>query len=142
MLRYSFENLQYGVDIVVIVFTDRYRDLIGAAAEGGDADVVRAGEALGFLRGDEVSAARECFVEMTRVSAEPLCARGPYDFGRSQLGARVRDLTLAAYREHKLPRPPTGTLFLHRKLAGTFLLCGHIGATVDCRALYQKLIRD
>ena len=111
-------------------FTDRYRDLIGAAAEGGDADVVRAGEALGFLRGDEVSAARECFVEMTRVSAEPLCARGPYDFGRSQLGARVRDLTLAAYREHKLPRPPTGTLFLHRKLAGTFLLCGHIGATV------------
>jgi hypothetical protein len=31
--------------------------------------------------------------------------------------------------------PPPETIFLHRKLAGTFLLCGRIGARVDTHAL-------
>jgi predicted unusual protein kinase regulating ubiquinone biosynthesis (AarF/ABC1/UbiB family) len=123
-------------------FTESYRALIMAAAEGADADLLEQGEGLGFLRGDEDPATRSSFLELARLSIEPLCKRGPYDFAASDLGLRLRDRSLVAYREHTLPRPPTGTLFLHRKLAGTFLLCAHIGATVDCHALYKRLIRS
>jgi hypothetical protein len=31
--------------------------------------------------------------------------------------------------------PPPETIFLHRKLAGTFFLCARIGARVDTHAL-------
>ena len=70
--------------------------------------------------------------------AEPLCSRGPYDFARSGLAARVREQGTQVVSVHRLPRPPMATLFLHRKLAGSFLLCAHIGAAVDCGALYRE----
>ncbi len=123
-------------------FTERYRDLIRAAVEGDDADVCAEGQRLGFLRGDEDRGAQASFVEIARLSSEPLRTRGPYDFAASDLGIRLKERSLEAYRSRSLPRPPTGTLFLHRKLAGTFLLCARIGATVDCHALYAGLIRS
>ncbi len=122
-------------------FTESYRALIVAAAEGDDADVAERARAIGFLPGDESAAARHSFIEIARLSAEPLRARGAYDFAASDLGVRLRDRGLVAYRDRSLPPPPSGALFLHRKLAGTFLLCAHIGATVDCHGLYRRLIR-
>lgn len=122
-------------------FTEAYRRLIAAAVEGSERDVVGAGAELGFLAGGEPAPVRRAFVELVGLSAEPLRARGRYDFAASDLARRVRERSIAAYREHALPRPPLPTLFLHRKLAGSFLLCAHIGAAADCRALYAERIR-
>ena len=123
-------------------FADAYRRLVCAACEGEDADVLRAGESVGFLFGDEGGLGRRAFVEIARLFAEPLRTAGRYDFGASDLGRRLRDASLPAYRSRWLPRPPVATLFLHRKLAGSFLLCAHVGARVDGQALYAEFIRD
>jgi hypothetical protein len=40
-----------------------------------------------------------------------------------------------AFRRGLLRSPPPATIFLHRKLAGSFLLLARIGARVDARAL-------
>ena len=122
-------------------FADSYRSLVCAACEGEDADVLRAGESLGFLLGDEGGLGRRAFVEIARLFAEPLSTAGRYDFGASDLGRRLRDASMPAYRNRWLPRPPVATLFLHRKLAGSFLLCAHIGARLDGHALYAEFIR-
>ena len=67
---------------------------------------------------------------------EPLRHRGVYDFARTTLAARARDAGLdLAFRHGFLRAPPPETVFLHRKLVGTFLLCGRIRARVDVRAL-------
>jgi hypothetical protein len=59
-----------------------------------------------------------------------------YDFGRSRLAARVRDAGFdLVVRKGFMRAPPPETIFLHRKLGGTFLLCARIGARVDTHAL-------
>ena len=50
--------------------------------------------------------------------------------------SRVRALGLdLAFRRGLLRSPPPETIFLHRKLVGSFLLLARIGARVDARAL-------
>jgi len=73
---------------------------------------------------------------MILLVCEPLRHRGRYDFAASGLAARVRDLGLdLAVRRRLLRAPPPETIFLHRKLAGSFLVLARIGARVDARAL-------
>jgi predicted unusual protein kinase regulating ubiquinone biosynthesis (AarF/ABC1/UbiB family) len=122
-------------------FSAAYARLVRAATEGESADVLAAGEALGFLRGDEGGLGHKTFIEIARLFAEPLGAAGPYDFAGSDLARRLRETSLIAYRKRWLSRPPTETLFLHRKLVGSFLLCAHIGARVDAGALYREWLR-
>jgi predicted unusual protein kinase regulating ubiquinone biosynthesis (AarF/ABC1/UbiB family) len=121
-------------------FVERYRQLIAAIVDGERSDVLDAGRRLGFLVGDEGEEARDAFLEFTELFSEPLRMRGRYDFAASDLSQRVRDRGLRALTRHQLPRPPTDTLFLHRKLAGSFLLCAHIHARVDCGALYREFV--
>ena len=71
---------------------------------------------------------------------EPLRAEQPYDFPNSDLARRARETSLEALAHHRLPNPPSETLFLHRKLGGSFLLAAHIGAVVDTRALYRRFV--
>lgn len=123
-------------------FIEDFRKLILSSVEG-DRDGLRdVGPRLGLLRGDEGSAAVQAFAELCGLFSEPLQARGAYDFPGSDLSRRVRDQSIEALTLHHLPRPPAETLFLHRKLAGSFLLCAHIGARVDCGALYRSFVRD
>jgi hypothetical protein len=75
-------------------------------------------------------------VDMCLLVCEPLRHVGRYDFGASDLPARVRELGFElAIRKRLLRSPPPETLFLHRKLVGSFLLLARLGAQVDARAL-------
>ena len=66
----------------------------------------------------------------------PLRHIGRYDFAASDLPARVRRLGFELAVRRRLLRPPRPeSLFLHRKLVGSYMLLVHIGAQVDVRAL-------
>ncbi len=121
-------------------FTEGYRRLIAASVEGERSDVLEHGRSLGFLTGDETPGARAAFEKLCALVAEPLRTRGLYDFADSDLSRRVRDHGMEVLLRERLPRPPTESLFLHRKLAGSFLLCAHIGARVDGHAIYRELV--
>ena len=43
-------------------------------------------------------------------------------------------------RRGLLRPPPPDTLFVHRKLAGTFLLCARLGARLDVRTLLAPFL--
>ena len=119
-------------------FTDRYRDLIAATISGDRADLEERGTDLGLLRGDESDEARTAFAHLCARVAEPLARPGAYDFAASHLAKEVRDLGLDAYTKRGLHAPPTELIFLHRKLAGTYLLLAHIGARVDCARVFRE----
>ena len=120
-------------------FTDHYRDLIAATIAGDSASVEERGTELGLLRGDETAEARGAFAHLCARVAEPLACSGAYDFGRSHLAREVRDLGLDAYTKRGLHAPPTELIFLHRKLAGSYLLLAHIGARVDCGRVFERV---
>jgi predicted unusual protein kinase regulating ubiquinone biosynthesis (AarF/ABC1/UbiB family) len=122
-------------------FTDRYRDLIAATISGECAEVEERGRELGLLRGDESPEARAAFAHLSLRVAEPLAKPGVYDFGAAHRAREVRELGVDAYTKRGLRAPPTELIFLHRKLAGTYLLLAHVGARVDCRALFEEFAK-
>jgi hypothetical protein len=75
-------------------------------------------------------------IDVIFLVCEPLRRVGPYDFPNSDLPAGVRALTFdLAFRRRLLRSPPPESMFLHRKLVGSFLLLARIGARVDARGL-------
>ena len=66
---------------------------------------------------------------------KPALNQGSYNFASSLLSQRLGDKLLYLRNNHEFQRiPPADVIFLHRKLAGMFLLCARINARVDVRA--------
>ncbi len=120
---------------------DRYRRICRAVLVGDREAVRRAAVEIGYLAEDERTDRARGVVDLILLVFEPLRHEGPYDFGRSQLAARARDAGVdLVFRRGFLQAPPPETIFLHRKLVGTFLLCARIRARVDVRALLLPLL--
>jgi predicted unusual protein kinase regulating ubiquinone biosynthesis (AarF/ABC1/UbiB family) len=122
-------------------FTDRYRQLIAATVAGECGEVEERARELGLLRGDESAEGRAAFAHLSLRVAEPLARPGPFDFRAAQLAREVRELGVDAYTRRGLHAPPTELIFLHRKLAGTYLLLAHIGARVDCARAFEEFAK-
>ena len=121
-------------------FLRDYRSFLISGVEEDEAALLEVGTELGFLSGDESAEARRLYLDLCGLFAEPLRFPGRYRFGDSDLTRRVRDRGFEALIENPLPQPSPEILFIHRKLIGSFLLCAHIGASLDCRPLYRELV--
>jgi predicted unusual protein kinase regulating ubiquinone biosynthesis (AarF/ABC1/UbiB family) len=117
-------------------FAARYAHMCRAVM-AGDRDAVRATAIdIGYLPADESEDRAHGLVDLILLVCEPVRHRGVYNFARSNLAARARDAGFdLAFRRGFLHAPPPETVFLHRKLVGSFLLCARIRARVDARAL-------
>jgi hypothetical protein len=71
---------------------------------------------------------------------EPLAHRGVFDFATSGLAERARDFGLAVAFGRGLRSPPPATMFLHRKLIGTFLICARLRARINVHALIERFL--
>jgi predicted unusual protein kinase regulating ubiquinone biosynthesis (AarF/ABC1/UbiB family) len=117
-------------------FVARFARISRAVVDGDRAAVAREAVQIGYAAAGDPPAQIEAVVDMCLLVCEPLRQAGPYDFGRSDLPSRVRDLGFElAFRQRLLRPPPPDTMFLHRKLVGSFLLLARLGAQVDARAL-------
>jgi predicted unusual protein kinase regulating ubiquinone biosynthesis (AarF/ABC1/UbiB family) len=118
-----------------------YAQLFRATIAHNRADLARVMEAIGFVSTDERQDRIDGLVDFYLIACEPFRHRGVYDFGNSDVPPRVRaaGVELTARRGFLRP-PPPDTVFLHRKLAGTFLLCARLGAHLDVRALLGPVL--
>jgi predicted unusual protein kinase regulating ubiquinone biosynthesis (AarF/ABC1/UbiB family) len=113
-----------------------YADLFRAGM-GGDRDGVReASLAIGLFEAGEREDRVERLVDMMMLACEAFSGDGPHDFAASGHPARMRELAtdLALGKGFWRP-PPIDSLYLHRKLGGTYLLAARLRARVDLRAL-------
>ncbi len=116
-------------------FTTHYRRMMRAIIAGDGEGVREAAIDIGYLRRDDSAEHIRAVVDLIELVCEPLRHEGVYPFERTTLAARTRDAGLdLAFRKGFMRAPPPETVFLHRKLVGTFLLCGRIRAHVDVRA--------
>ena len=91
---------------------------------------------IGYLGAGNTADQRDALINMFYIGFEPVRHEGTYDFGRSDLPARLRNLGYQLSFNHgRWQAPPSDTVFLHRKLAGTFLLCARLAARVNVRNL-------
>lgn len=120
----------------------RYARISRATMDKDRAEVRRAAVDLGYLASDDSDGYAEAVVDLIMLVCEPLRHRGRYDFPGSNLAARARALGFNIGMQHGYLRPPAPeTLFLHRKLVGSFLLCARLGARVDVRALIRPYVQ-
>ena len=113
------------------------RSVIAGDRDAVAREAIRIGYAVAGDPPERVQAA----VDVIFLACEPLRHAGRYDFAASDLPARVRALAFdLVFRRGLLRPPPPETMFLHRKLVGSFLLLARIGARVDARALVLPLL--
>ncbi len=151
----NFANYMYDAQTDRIVLLDfgstleyapefiSYYSQMGRAIINGDKFAARdAAIAIGYLRPGDSDVHIRGLLELISLGGEPIRHLGRYDFGRSRLAVRARDEGFdLAFRRGFLRTPPPETVFLHRKLVGSFLLCARIGARVDVRSLLLPFLK-
>jgi predicted unusual protein kinase regulating ubiquinone biosynthesis (AarF/ABC1/UbiB family) len=120
---------------------ERYRDLLRAVFEEDRRGVRKASIEIGLLREEDPEHRTDHFVDLIQLVFEPLARSGTYDFGTANLMARARDAGMElVFRHGFLRTPPPETMFLHRKLDGTLMLCSRLRARVDARSLIEPFV--
>lgn len=96
---------------------------------------------IGYFSEETPEKMQRIFVEMFDMAMEPIRQTEPYDFQRSDLMNRLRDRGLQIGTEREIMHvPPADTLFLHRKIGGTYLMATMLGARVTLRPLVEKYV--
>ena len=118
-------------------FTDKYAQIARALIEEDNGAARHYAESIGYLDQGNSDEHADKILDMIRLICEPLRYDEVYDFGSSDLFARGRDagmeMMLGDMSEYKAPPPET--MFLHRKLMGSYMLCHRIGARINVQRL-------
>ena len=121
-------------------FTDRYKQIARALIEEDDGAVRHYAEQIGYLDSRDSSAHAGRLLDVIRLVCEPIREDAIYDFGTSDMATRARDagMEMALKSRGELRTPPPETVFLHRKLVGSFLLCARLKARVNVQRLIAE----
>jgi predicted unusual protein kinase regulating ubiquinone biosynthesis (AarF/ABC1/UbiB family) len=100
-------------------FVNDYKRLVKAFISGHDGRLLSAAEKLGYLVKDASPEYQELVLEIFRIVLEPLTFDGAYDFGGTDLSARLASLaeSVREFREF-WQAPPSDAIFFHRKVGG------------------------
>ncbi len=149
----NFANYQYAADtqrVILLDFgatrayaddlVDAYRRLMCAAMTGDRSGMNGAARDIGYFQEDIKDHQRQQVLDIFSLACEPLRHPGLYDFGNTDLAARIRDAGMVLGMDRDFwHTPPADALFLHRKLGGLYLLAARFKARVPAReiALHQ-----
>ncbi len=115
-----------------------YAELCRAGMHGDRDELAAVAVAIGFLPPEAEGEQREAVLDFVELGSEPFAKPGVYDFAASNLPTRAREeATRLAFGLGFRRPPPAETLFVQRKLGGTFLLCARLGARFDARAIME-----
>ncbi|MCF6441304.1 AarF/ABC1/UbiB kinase family protein [Pseudoalteromonas luteoviolacea] len=97
---------------------------------------------IGYFSDDIDDAYRDIVLELFFMATEPLRAKQPFDFSASDIAARIRDKGMdLSTRERQWHTPPVDALFIHRKLAGLYLIAARLRARVDVSDLFSQFVK-
>lgn len=117
-------------------FSNAYRHLMRMALCRDRPAMYAAAESIGYFNREVTVQQTDKVMQLLEMACEPLHQTAAYDFGASDLPKRMNEagMTLALDRNF-WHTPPIDALFLHRKLAGTYLLAARLRARVDIKRL-------
>jgi predicted unusual protein kinase regulating ubiquinone biosynthesis (AarF/ABC1/UbiB family) len=118
---------------------EAYRRLLRVGLADAPDDVLHAAEEVGFLPRDLTPEHRHALARMFQIAFAPLRHDADFDFAASDLVQRLRDAGMAIGDEEDLWHlPPSDTLFIQRKIGGTYLIASRLGARVNVHRLVTR----
>ncbi|TDL14871.1 ABC1-domain-containing protein [Rickenella mellea] len=127
-------------------FIDKWMHLLQAAvSEDREACILWSRE-LGYLTGEENDIMVDAHVRSLILLGHPFRAYSghPVAFGPGTeyagITGEIRSL-IPVMLSHRLTPPPRETYSLNRKLSGAFLLASRLSASVDCRTIWDEVVR-
>ena len=150
----NFANYRYNEDTEQLVlldfgacreysqeFSQAYRQLFTASLQHDQSAMVQALTTIGFFSEQIAAEQRMRVLALVELACEPLQQDAPFDFGQSDLAARIREAGTALSLQHNYwHTPPADAIFLHRKIGGLYLLAARLKAKVNVRALLQPYL--
>ncbi|MCH8553357.1 MAG: AarF/ABC1/UbiB kinase family protein [Natronospirillum sp.] len=117
-----------------------YRRLLQAAIDTDREALNVAAEQIGYFSKGVSATQRAAVLDIFLLATEPLRHPGIYDFSGCDLAGRIREAGMRlSFEQEYWHSPPMDALFLHRKVAGLYLLAVRLQAQVDMRPLRQWL---
>ena len=116
--------------------TADFRALLDAALDRDTMRTRSAMQKIGYFDAKVAARHQALITQMFETAMTPLRQETPFDFGRTDLIERLRDMGLAMGSDQDLNHvPPAATLFLHRKIGGMYLLATKLKACVALRPM-------
>ena len=122
-------------------FVDGYLRIVCANANRDDKTMLEMSHQMNFLTGDENSIMLEAHKMSGFTVGEPFASDEPFNFRDSNISSRLGEHS-SVFMQHRLTPPPEEVYTLHRKLAGAYMLCIKLGASVDCRSLLRNVVKN
>jgi len=114
---------------------------MNGATTGNRPAMNAAAQAIGYFQASINDTQRNLVLDIFALACEPLRHEGDYDFGRSDLAARIRDAGMILGMDRDFwHTPPADTLFLHRKLGGLYLLAARLKARVNVQKMAANFL--
>lgn len=151
----NFANYRFNVQTGQLVLLDfgACRDYSAAISQGyrllfqallqNNAELqLQALQQIGYFSAIDIAPAQlQAVMALVSLAAEPLQQQGAYDFATSDLASRMREAGMQLSQQlQNWHTPPVDALFLHRKMAGLFLLAKTLKSRVDVRTLLLPFI--
>ncbi|MBH0057890.1 AarF/ABC1/UbiB kinase family protein [Pseudoalteromonas sp. SWXJZ94C] len=150
----NFANFHYQLDTQKIVLFDfgatreistelsrAYLALFKAGSENNREGVLKAASNIGYFKNDLVDEYKNNVIDLFLMACEPLRAEGEFDFKNSELALKIKNAGLAlSGQSQQWHTPPVDALFIHRKLAGLYLIAARLGAKIDVKMLFQHYL--
>lgn len=135
-------------------FVANYSDIVAGAIDGDAARVARGAVAIGLLKESFPAHVTAAFVELCKLIVEPFNAaddprtpkellnvNGEYRWGASDLPMRSSHMAAMNALSVHFRVPPREIVFLHRRLAGVFIMLATLNAELDSRELLLETLR-
>lgn len=118
-----------------------YRQLLRSAVESDLAGMEQAMRQIGFFSQDILPAQKHAILSLVQLISEPVQQHIAYAFGQTDLAQRVRQAgTALSMQQNYWHTPPVAAIFLHRKMAGLYLLAARLKANVNVRQLLDPYL--
>ncbi|MCD1627804.1 AarF/ABC1/UbiB kinase family protein [Seohaeicola saemankumensis] len=122
--------------------TAQFQNLLDATLSTDRHATRAAMHAIGYFGSATAAHHSDLIFEMFETAMIPIRQENPFDFGTSDIVTRLRDMGIALGRDRDLAHvPPAETLFLHRKIAGIYLMAARLKARVAIRPIVAPYSR-